>query len=297
MEVSPAKPVARAVGGRGHVGPPPRATRREDEAGAVLILALVFFFAVSMIVISLVQMAGNNLTDTVKFKAAQSMESAANSATEVALQTMRYNFTAATLNASPPVPCWTTAPTNSLLTLNNFTVATWCSAQWNPLSAATRIVTVSTCVSSVSMTAALCAANPLLRAQATFDDYPTPIGSTNCARGSVASSTSTCGTGMTINDWAFRVVLPTVSAVVHTVSASCATQPVLVTGTGLTNATSVLFTITSGIAGNQVFAASKIVSVTDTSVVACAPTTGSGTAYVTVVTPVGASPYGPTTTY
>ena len=116
-------------------------TNSHDEKGSSLILALAFMVVTSLVVISLAGLATNDLNNTAKFTSAQSLQSAADSATNLAVNSLRYNFMPQTLNASPPQPCWTTGPTPSDVTLNGQSVSVWCSTAWTPLSPNTRLVT------------------------------------------------------------------------------------------------------------------------------------------------------------
>lgn len=244
--------------------------------------------------VALVQWVGNDLRNTAKFTAAQSFQSTANSAAEIALQNVRYNFMLATLNASPPAPCWTTSPSPSLLLLNSQSVDAWCSTSWTTGSSEKRVDTISVCLSSLS--AASCAASPLLQVIVTFGDFEKTTGISSCSPVStaVSSTTTTCGTTMTINTWAFGQTPPAVSAVVDG-SASCASgKPIQIRGTGFTGATTVKFILTSGISTNQVYTASSFSMSSNSIINACTPNTGSGTAYVVVTTPGGSSATGPT---
>ncbi|MHB2027469.1 MAG: hypothetical protein ACYCPT_01460 [Acidimicrobiales bacterium] len=269
------------------------ARTNHDESGAVLILAMIFLVVVSSISLALASWSTNDLNNTSKFAIAQSFQSAANSATEIALENVRYNFLSSTINASPPAPCWTTSPTPSSATFNGEAISVWCSTRWVPLSQSTRTVTFSACLSTVSASA--CEAAPLLHAVVSFNDYPSPIGPTDCAPGSVAGPGSTCGVGMSIVSWVFDAVPPIVTSVAtYSGTTSCATTPVIITGTGFSGATGVDFIVSSQF--NAVFAGT-IESESSTSIVACTPSNGSGNAFVTVTTPVGTSPQGPTYNY
>jgi hypothetical protein len=73
-------------------------------------------------------------------------------------------------------------------------MSVWCSTKWNPSSASTRVVTISTCISSQS--AATCSANPYLQAIVVFDDYPPGLSAPN-----PNACVVYCGTGMTVSSW------------------------------------------------------------------------------------------------
>ena len=161
-----------------------------DEAGAILILALVFLIVVSGTVAILTSWATNDLRNTNNFNGAQNLDYSVTSAMETAINSIRYAPLVAggqTLNASPPSYCWGSS-SPSALTTDGVGVSVWCSTYQDLQSSTTRIVTLSACKSSVS--AASCAATPFLQAVVDFDDYP-PSGSTVLTK----SCTTYCGVG------------------------------------------------------------------------------------------------------
>src|SRR5579863_5286718 len=150
-----------------------RAGRAKGEEGASLLLALIFLVVVSVVIISTVGWAGNDIRLTAKFQDAQQFQAAADNASEVAVQYVRFNFLQASLGASPPAPCWSAAPTASALTTNGHVVDAWCSTTWThdagtPPNSLVRTVTIDSCLSSKS--ASVCAANPLLQAVVQIGD-------------------------------------------------------------------------------------------------------------------------------
>jgi hypothetical protein len=165
-----------------------------DEAGAVLILALVFLVAVSLVVTALVTWAGNDLKNVAHFKAGRTYEYSADGATEVAIQSARYSYTAPTADPTNPPACPDTGPT---VTIDGVAIDVWCSTVWVPSSFKTRTVTFSACLASV--TASACAASPYLQAVVTFDDYSSLRYLANSA-----PCTSTCGAGMTLSRWVVK---------------------------------------------------------------------------------------------
>jgi hypothetical protein len=186
-----------------------------NETGAILILALAYLVVVSVIVLSLTSWASNDLNNTGKFTSANSLQLAATSATNVAIQSIRYApllSAGQTVNAAPPTYCWgSSAPSQILIdsggTGNPLAIDVWCSTQWDPLNAAgaTRVVTFSTCLDTlpdvptagqINAAAQACAANPLLRAVVTFDDYPS-AGSAPIQGVCFVF----CGQGMTLTNW------------------------------------------------------------------------------------------------
>jgi len=272
-----------------------------DEAGAVLVLALVFLIVVGAIVGSLATWTMNDLNNTSHFTSARSLQYAANSATEVAIQSIRYNpllGTDQTLNASPPSYCWGNASTPALPSIDGENFAVWCSTVWNYRSSNTRVVTLSTCLVTPTETAASCAASPFLQAVVSFDDYP--------AGGTAAYDTAPCvvycGTNMTVNSWVWSPLVPTVGSVS---TAPNGLNPIpggpisggkllTITGTGfVTGATTVNFVEEPGINGvspNVILPATNVTVVSSTSVTATSPAVTAGTQYyVTVTTPGGTS--------
>jgi len=170
-----------------------------DEAGAVLILALAFLLVVGMITGGLAGWVTNDLNNSTQFASARSLQSSASNATELAIQGIRYDpLLATTQDASPPAPCWGTGSSSDVSVPEGDTasddMSVWCSTKWNPSSASTRVVTISTCLSSQS--AATCSANPYLQAIVVFDDYPPGLSAPN-----PNACVVYCGTGMTVSSW------------------------------------------------------------------------------------------------
>ncbi len=168
---------------------------KHDDAGAVLVLALLFLAVVGAIVGSLATWATNDLNNTAKFTSARTLQYAANGATQVAVQNIRYTPLLATTVLPPggtgPGSCWVGgAP----IQIDGYSMDVWCSTVYTPTSASTRVVTFDTCLDGG--TAAQCIANPLLEAVVTFDDYPTGSSPPN-----TAACVVYCGTSMTVNSW------------------------------------------------------------------------------------------------
>ena len=223
------------------------------ETGAVLILALLVLTAVSLIVLALLGWVGTSLNASGVFSSERSVESAATSAVDLAIQNSRYTFSTAMENASPPVPCWTengSAPT--ILTVNNQTIYVWCSMLWQPFSAQTRTITYSACLSTATTDAATCAAAPLLQAIETYDDYPPGIGTPSS--GPVQCNlTSFCGQSQTQDSWAWHPTVPSVTSVSPSSGQITGINPstghplsVTITGNGFVNGASVNFVQETG---------------------------------------------------
>ncbi len=204
--------------------------RQVDEKGSILVIALVYVVAVSLIVVALGSWASNDLANTSKFVAATQMEASARSTAEVAINNIRYSPLIGanqTLDASPPSYCWgSSAPSSQSFTYQNgsstnttsYTYSAWCSTSWNPLSAASRVVNIYVCLAK--FTAAECANAPFLQVVVTFDDYPS--GSVSAPIQGVC--TIWCGEGMTINSWDWSATsaaqLPNVITVTSTAPTS-----------------------------------------------------------------------------
>ena len=172
-----------------------------DEAGAILILALAFLLTTGAIVGGLAGWITNDLNNSTQFASARSLQYSASNATELAIQSIRYDpLLATTQNASPPAPCWGTDSSSDVSVPEGDTtsddMSVWCSTKWIPSSASTRTVTISTCLSSESESAATCSANPYLQATVVFDDYPPGLSAPNPNACFVY-----CGTGITVSSW------------------------------------------------------------------------------------------------
>jgi hypothetical protein len=184
----------------------------ENESGSVLILALVFLVAISLIVGALTSWAMNDLSNTTEFNSASSLNYAATSAAQVAIQSIRYTPLMPQTQAPTIASCWA-PPSGYVSQLSNydgFTVAVWCSTVQTLSSARTRVVTLIACtsdlnplstissMSTVQAAASACQASPLLTARVAFDDYPS-------AGGAPLTQTCTtwCGQGATTELWAW----------------------------------------------------------------------------------------------
>lgn len=269
------------------MGPAPRRSRRGDS-GATLILALIFLVVVSATVLGLSSWAQGDLNSTRAFEGAQSFQSAANSATQVAIQYVRYNFLGESLNASPPTLCWASFGPKSL-TFNSETVDAWCTTRWVYGTSNYRIVTISTCLSSASNVT--CEQSPLLQAIVKFSDTD-PSGNGTClpvppGTAPVATSDPGCGLGQTIESWAFGPSPPQV-----TVSGSCGgSAPTSVTGIGFANVVAVdaVPASSAGRLANLVYGASSFSVPSTTQILATFPQMPSGQYDIRVSTSAGSS--------
>ncbi|HEY5438508.1 MAG TPA: hypothetical protein VIJ99_06385, partial [Acidimicrobiales bacterium] len=160
-----------------------RRTVGDSESGSVLILALVYIISVSLIVGALADWAMNDLNNTTRFQSASALDYAATSATQVAIQSIRYTPLYSQTKNPLLGSCWTPAGGQYLSQLtgfNGYDVSEWCSTVQNLASPETRIVTFYTCTSPTTTPAnsaqaladgKACYAQPLLYAQVAFDDY------------------------------------------------------------------------------------------------------------------------------
>ncbi len=171
------------------------------DEGGVLILALVFIIAVGLIVGALANLTMNDLNNTTIFNSVRAQQYAANSAVQVAVQSMRYTplvGTGQTLNAVPPSYCWGSGPASTVTNVNGVSFSVWCSTIQDLASANTRTVTFYAC--DPSLTATQCAAAPKLQAVVVYDDYPP--GNSNAPM--TAACSWSCGEGMTIQQWLWK---------------------------------------------------------------------------------------------
>ena len=217
-----------------------------DESGAVLILALVFLVAVSVIIGGLTDWITNDLRNSTNFAETQSVTSSATNAVNLAIQSIRYapllynvattNQTQ-TLNASPPSACWNSA------TSQQFAMNIYCSSTWNPRVRIPRVVTISACPTSPRgplpgpLRRPPAPAQPMLQAVVTFDDYPTGVSAP-----SLVQCVVYCGTGMTIDSWNWNAVAPVVTNVPGLSGPINGGTPIVITGTGFTSSSTVNFT-------------------------------------------------------
>ena len=269
-----------------------------DEAGAILILALVFLLAIGLIAGALASWTSASLKNTLNFQHDRNARYALSSTTQVAIQNIRYTpLFGTTLNATPPSYCWGTGPSSQLTYTNNgvaVQVAVWCSTVWNPSSSSTRVVTLSACMTNVASTATACAASPGLQTVVTFDDYSSSNPTVNpgfC----LTPPSGTCGSGMTMNSSSSNTVSPTVTALSSTQGPLTGTGVLTVTGTGfVSNATAANTTVSfvsTNAAANIVLQGTGVNVTSPTSLtVAIPPATVLGGYYVIVSTPNGSSP-------
>ena len=286
---------------------PPR-----DDRGSSLVLALLFLGAIGMIVGAIASWTANDLQNTLVFQTARQTQTALSSASNVAIQSIRYTpmigtagppASPQTLNANPPAACWGTGTSSPYQTPGLQPVDVWCSTVWNPASAATRVVTVTACMQSADNgNATTCINKPGLQTVVTFDDYS----SSNPVITTVACTpppTGTCGSGMTVSSSLIGIVPPTVTGISSTTGATTGGGTLTVTGAGfVTNQgcppinpsceTSVNFVGTNP-SQNLVLTGTAVTVASPTSLTVAIPAATTVTTYnVVVTTPNGSSATG-----
>jgi hypothetical protein len=170
-------------------------TRRRDETGAVLLLALMFAVLSAMIVGALATWTANDLKNIGHFKTSRSMLSVADSATQTAMSSIRYSY--------PSSLSGFCGSSTDPFSLNGWSIDVTCTTtNLAPQSSASRMVTLNAYQQSAFCGSSLCnpASPPLIQAQVTFDDISSyPKFTNDCL--STTSPQTTCGTGMTVTSW------------------------------------------------------------------------------------------------
>jgi hypothetical protein len=227
-----------------------------EDVGAIMILALVFLVAVSLVIVALISWVGTSLTATAAFSTERTNEYAATSAVDLAINNSRYQFDNGVSpsdpmhNAVEPAPCWNTAgqigggAAGQPPAIDGVTMDVWCSMQWQPQSSQTRVITYSVCPSSVSNVS--CGAQPLLQAVVAFDDYPPGLGTVSLTPVPCSSRTATnggtCGESQTQISWQWNPEVPEVSGLQYTSGTAGSSIPLTINGTDFVNGMTVTFT-------------------------------------------------------
>jgi hypothetical protein len=187
-------------------------SRRNSDAGATLILALVFIVSISLIVGALANWVMDDLHNTTVFSNLSAKDYAVSGTMEVAIQSIRYQPLLPLPPNPPPTqkiwttpgPCWTPGAVSELTgvnAINGIPVVVWCSTYPNFNTAQTRTVTFYACEENASnnLTYAQCFSNPTLEAIVAFDDYPGAGG--NYSTTTCLGGTSYCGFSATTEKW------------------------------------------------------------------------------------------------
>ena len=164
-----------------------------DEQGTSLVLALVFVFAIGLVLVAITSFAGAASTNTANLRSQRAIDTNADVATTAAMDSVRRSFTPAIYTGGGTLCA-------SLLSYN-----VYCIGQGPFPIAASRTVQFYTCGASVSQNTCLTsAAAQAFYASVTYDDIPptsSPPGSSQC---NSPTNTATCGILMTINRWDVR---------------------------------------------------------------------------------------------
>src|ERR1700677_4975305 len=182
---------------------------QHDDAGAIIVLALIYILIVSLTVGALITWIMNDLTNTSHFQNSSSLRYAATSATDAAIQSIRYSpipSTTPTQGVATPVSyCWTPftvvngSTDVSELTIDGYTIGVWCSTSEYLASSDTRDVMIYACQVSAEATGAACQNQTLLTAEVAIDDYPAGGGPTFTAQCNQLGDS--CGAGTTLENW------------------------------------------------------------------------------------------------
>ena len=179
--------------------------RSSDQRGATLILALVFIVVVGLIVAAIADLALNDLGNTTRFHNASSLDYAASSVANLAVQSIRYTPQAQNGTLGE---CWT-SPHDwgvSEYQFNSYTVAAWCKTALHPGGSQSRITTIYECESALSSGSSQvqiqiaeqkCVSEPLLTVVEAYDDYSS-LGVDACTKNPSASN---CSFGATTLAW------------------------------------------------------------------------------------------------
>jgi len=161
---------------------------------------VIFVSVVSLTLLALISMSGNDIKNSVNLESERSLEYAAAGATNAAIQAVRYSYYA--FNGStghsgddclPDGAAFTNPDGNTnSMTLNGIVMRVDCSGMLNAGSQNTRVVTFDACDLTTCT-----AANSVIVATVDFQDYSTS-GSYQCTSQEVISS---CGTGFVIASW------------------------------------------------------------------------------------------------
>ena len=181
----------------------------------MLILALVFLVAVSLVVTALLSWLGTSLNATASFTYERNVEYGVTDAVNLAIQNTRYSFDVGTptpfLNNATPELCATYAVPEQ-----SNSVHVYCSMIWQPFSANTRVFSYSACTSDSpsDATPADCAAMPLLQAVVAFDDYPSGVAtpSPQPSPCTPIQSNGTCGLSMSQVSWQWHPIVPAITS-------------------------------------------------------------------------------------
>lgn len=169
-------------------------SRSTDETGAILLLALMFMVATSLVVTGLLAWSGNDITNIGHLKASRNTDYAAQGAIEAAIWNLRFSPTPANVAGEPcPNPAASSVNTYPAPAVNGQSIYVWCTVQSLPGGRAVTLYAYPCDKSSPS-----CTVHPYAQADVTVDDLG-PGGVPYCPPPS--GQTSSCGSAATVNKW------------------------------------------------------------------------------------------------
>lgn len=182
-----------------------RPTPRNDD-GAVLVLALIFTVIISVSVLALLSLTGTDLLNTSNLKGTRDATYAADGATSVAIQSVRYSQYY--YPGSFGSPC---TPSSVAITIDGEPMMVYCQGTQDAGSNPTRVVTFyavpasdPSCPSTMTSGAwPACQAAAIIEAEVAFDDFAAGAGGyDNCPpSGQNINNPATCGSGQEITSW------------------------------------------------------------------------------------------------
>ncbi len=190
-----------------------RRTDGRSESGAIIVLALIYILIVSLTVGALITWVMNDLRNTTNFQNSSSLRYAVTSATDAAIQSIRYvpiPSTTPTQGVATPVSyCWSPytvingSTDASELSVDGYTIGVWCSTTEYLASSDTRDVMLYACQVDQEATGAACENDPYLTAEVAVDDYPAGGGPTFSAQCNTLGDS--CGAGTTLENWVWGI--------------------------------------------------------------------------------------------
>ena len=115
----------------------PVSERPDREEGAILLLALVFVLVISLLLVALVSLAGNDLLNVSHLKSLRSLEYASDGAVDSAIQAVRYQPDPVGIYSVPGhctpggTASLTIGPSGNPTNTDTATVQVWCSGALN----------------------------------------------------------------------------------------------------------------------------------------------------------------------
>jgi hypothetical protein len=286
-----------------------------DETGSSLILAFIFLVVMAIMLLTLANVATNDLANAKNFTLAQVNQSDLTNAVETSISLARFDFQPATLNASIPQACTgtvmaTSAPYQVTLTHGDGStsiVDVWCTTLWQPSNTTTRTVYLVACAnpsslagsaaftqSAVDAAAAACTNSPSLSATVQFGDTntdPTSYGTTDCLPIEDPTFQTSCGNSYSITSWNFAAQPPKISSTIVGALTCSGGTSLTINGVNLDHATTVYFFNNSLASRNVVDSVSLTpltTNVSATQISLCSPD-AVGSSSFRVATPAGLS--------